>query len=76
MRAPAIYSYVDKHGVELEHNGEAELFDKLSKIGVDRYKYEEKLNDIIISRFKERFSKEELSNYTDSEIKTKAYGWY
>ena len=76
MRTPAVYSYIDKHGVELKHDGEAELFDKLSKIGVDKNKYEEKLNEIIISRFKERFSKEELSNYTDSEIKTKAYGWY
>lgn len=76
MRTPAIYSYIDKYGKELEYNGEARLFDKLSKIGVDKNKYEEKLNEIIISRFKERFSKEELSNYTDSEIKTKAYGWY
>lgn len=76
MRTPAVYSYIDKHGVELKHDGESELFDKLSKIGVDKNKYEEKLNEIIISRFKERFSKEELSNYTDSEIKTKAYGWY
>ena len=76
MRTPAIYSYVDKYGKELEYNGEARLFDKLSEIGVDKNKYEEKLNEIIISRFKERFNKEELSNYTDSEIKTKAYGWY
>lgn len=76
MRTPAIYSYIDKYGKELEYNGEARLFDKLSKIGVDKNKYEEKLNEIIISRFKERFNKEELSNYTDSEIKTKAYGWY
>lgn len=76
MRTPAIYSYIDKYGKELEYNGEARLFDKLSKIGVDKNKYEEKLNEIIISRFKERFSKEELSNYTDSEIKTKAYGWF
>lgn len=76
MRTPAVYSYIDKHGVELKYDGEARLFDKLSKIGVDKNKYEEKLNEIIISRFKERFNKEELSNYTDSEIKTKAYGWY
>ena len=76
MRTPAVYSYIDKHGVELKHDGETELFNKLSKIGVDKNKYEEKLNEIIISRFKERFNKEELSNYTDSEIKTKAYGWY
>ena len=76
MRTPAVYSYIDKHGVELKRDGEAILFDKLSKIGVDKNKYEEKLNEIIISRFKERFNKEELSNYTDSEIKTKAYGWY
>lgn len=76
MRTPAVYSYVDKRGVELVHDGETELFDKLSKIGVDWDKYEEKLNEIIISRYKERFTKDELSNYSDSEIKTKAYGWY
>nr|DAF66089.1 MAG TPA: hypothetical protein [Caudoviricetes sp.] len=35
MRTPGVYSYIDKRGVELEHNGETELFDKLSKIGVD-----------------------------------------
>ena len=35
MRTPAVYSYVDKRGVELVHDGETELFDKLSKIGVD-----------------------------------------
>lgn len=76
MRTPAIYSYIDKRGVELEHNGERELFDKLSKIGVDQDKYEEKLNEIIISRFKEQFSNEQLSYQKDSEIKTKAYGWF
>lgn len=76
MRTSAIYSYIDKRGVELEHNGERELFDKLSKIGVDQDKYEEKLNEIIISRFKEQFSNEQLSYQKDSEIKTKAYGWF